>query len=105
MRAHVKTLRLDAKQAEDQVVSTIMSQTGPESVCEKKKIQAQQKQIEAEKNAKKVQNEKDTLQEKITAKQLKMAAHELNQKESEEVIASLLKRQQSVQADSSAGNQ
>ena len=34
-----------------------------------------------------------------------MAAHELNQKESEEVIASLLKRQQSVQADSSAGNQ
>lgn len=86
------TLRLDAKQAEDQVVSTIMSQTGSESVCEKKKIQAQQKQVEAEKNEKKVQAEKDTVQEKITAKQLKMTAHELNQKESEEVIESLLKR-------------
>ena len=105
MRAHVKTLRLDAKKAEDQVVSTIMSQTGSESVCEKKKIQAQQKQIEAEKNEKKVHNEKETLNEKITAKQLKMSAHELNQKESEEVIASLVKRRQSVQADPSAGNQ
>mgnify|MGYP000173693605 FL=1 len=49
--------------------------------------------------------EKETLNEKITAKQLKMAAHELNQKESEEVIASLVKRRQSVQADPSAGNQ
>ena len=105
MRAHVKTLRLDAKKAEDQVVATIMSQTGSESVCEKKKIQAQQKQIEAEKNEKKVHGEKETLNEKITAKQLKMAAHELNQKESEEVIASLIKRRQSVQADPSAGNQ
>jgi hypothetical protein len=82
-----------------------MSQTGSESVCEKKKIQAQQKQIEAEKNEKKVHNEKETLNEKITAKQLKMSAHELNQKESEEVIASLVKRRQSVQADPSAGNQ
>lgn len=81
-----------------------MSQTGSESICEKKKIQAQQKQIEAEKNEKKVQAERDTLQEKITAKQLKMAAHELNQKESEEVIESLLKRKQSVEADSGAPN-
>jgi DNA gyrase/topoisomerase IV subunit A len=40
-RSHVRDLRLEAKQAEDQVVSTIMSQTGTESVCEKKKIQAQ----------------------------------------------------------------
>jgi hypothetical protein len=32
-----------------------MSQTGSESVCEKKKIQAQQKQIEAEKNEKNVE--------------------------------------------------
>jgi predicted nucleic acid-binding Zn-ribbon protein len=82
-----------------------MSQTGGESVCEKKKIQAQQKQIEAEKNEKKVANEKDTLNEKITAKQLKMNAHELNQKESEEVIESLNKRKTSVESDSSAGNQ
>ena len=104
-RAHIKDLRLEAKKVEDQVVQAIMSQTGSESVCEKKKIQAQQKQIEAEKNEKKVQGEKDTLQEKITAKQLKLNAHELNQKESEEVIESLLKRKSSVEADSSAGNQ
>jgi hypothetical protein len=82
-----------------------MSQTGSESVCEKKKIQAQQKMIEAEKNEKKVAGEKDTIQEKITAKQLKLAAHELNQKESEEVIQSLLKRKASVEADTQAGNQ
>ena len=104
-RAHIKDLRLDAKKVEDQVVNAIMSQTGSESVCEKKKIQAQQKQIEAEKNIKKVEDEKDTIQEKITAKQLKLNAHELNQKESEEVIESLLKRKASVEADSTAGNQ
>jgi len=82
-----------------------MSQTGPESVCEKKKIQAQQKQIEAEKNEKKVESMKGNLDEKVTAKQLKLNAHELNQKESEEVIQSLIKRKSSVEADSSAGNQ
>jgi hypothetical protein len=38
-----------------------MSQTGSESVCEKKKIQAQQKQIEAEKNEKTISTEKDTI--------------------------------------------
>jgi hypothetical protein len=82
-----------------------MSQTGSESVCEKKKIQAQTKQIEAEKNYKKVQGEKDTIQEKMVAKQLKMNAHALNEKESLEVIQSLQKRKSSVEADSSAGNQ
>ena len=60
--------------------------------------------IEAEKNEKKILGEKDNMQETITAKQLKMNAHELNQKESEEVIQSLLKRKAAVESDSSAGN-
>lgn len=34
-----------------------------------------------------------------------MAAHELNQKESEEVIQSLMKRKASTEADASVGNQ
>jgi hypothetical protein len=78
-RAHVKSLRLTAKRAEDMVVQNIMSQTGSESVCEKKKIQAQQKEIEAEKNEKTVELEKDNVKEKITAMQLKLAAHQLNE--------------------------
>ncbi len=56
-----------------------MSQTGGESICEKKKILAQQKQIEAEKNEKIVAEQKDTNQEKIKAMQVKMAAHQLNE--------------------------
>jgi hypothetical protein len=56
-----------------------MSQTGGKSVCEKKKILAQQKQIEAEKNEKIVAEQKDTNQEKIKAMQVKLAAHQLNQ--------------------------
>jgi len=78
-RAHVKSLRLAAKKAEDMVVQNIMSQTGSESVCEKKKIQAQQKEIEAEKNEKTVETEKGTISEKVTAMQLKLAAHQLNE--------------------------
>jgi hypothetical protein len=41
---------MDAKKAEDLVVQTIMSQTGSDSKSEKKKIQAYEKKIEAEKN-------------------------------------------------------
>ena len=104
MRQHVKTLRLDAKQAEDAVSQAIMSQTGSESMCEKKKIQAQQKQIEAEKFEQGLLAERETRQEKISAKQLKVNAHELNQKESEEVIQQLMKRKQTVEGDSSIGN-
>jgi chromosome segregation ATPase len=103
-RNNIKTLRLEAKKAEDLVASSIMSQTGQESVCEKKKIQAQQKQIEAEKNEKKVNGENEKIKSQITEKELKMAAHELNQKESEEVIESLNKRKASVEADAAAGN-
>jgi hypothetical protein len=72
-------MKLEAKTAEDKVIQTILSQTGGESVCEKKKILAQQKQIEAEKNEKVVAEQKDTNQEKIKAMQVKLAAHQLNE--------------------------